>query len=96
MVGCETQTTAPANSTNSTIRITPPAANLSSTTSVTTAFTATGGSGGYMWNLSNASLGTLGTNGAIATYENAMIAGTTVLTVMDSSGSSASASITQQ
>jgi len=58
-------------------------------------FTASGGSGIYTWTLSNTSLGFLTINNAIATYQNAAVAGINILTVADSSNNTATATITQ-
>ena len=102
LAGCE----APSSS-NNVITISPGAVFLSTSTVSTVQFTASGGNSNYVWSMSSSSLGTLNAAGSTATYQSIAAGstatyqsiaagGTNVITVSDTSGNAATATITQQ
>jgi hypothetical protein len=90
-VGCELNDNSTAD-----VTIYPTAVTLSSASIGVVTFTATGGNIPYTWSLSDNTLGTvyISTN-ATALYQSTTNAGVNTLTVRDSSGNSAFATITQ-
>ena len=87
-------TTAPATSNaNTRLSIDPTRAALNSN-DVTQVFTASGGTGTYTWTLSSTNYGSLSSSGNQATFTASGVAGSVTVTITDSSGDSASATIT--
>lgn len=87
-------TTAPATSNASTrLSIDPTRAALNSD-DVTQVFTASGGTGSYTWTLSSTNYGSLSSSGNQATFTASGEAGTVTVTITDSGGDSASATVT--
>ena len=95
--GSSSGSSSSSGSTSSTVVvISPSSLPLNSISQSSTIFTASGGSGTYTsWLLSNINLGTINPNNATATYHSNAIVGTNTLTVTDSNGHSAIATITQ-
>ena len=88
IAGCESSTT-------SELTISPASVLLDAAKVTVVTFTASGGDSNYTWSLESSTLGTIYAAGEIALYQNATSAGTNYLTVVDSVGDSAIATITQ-
>ena len=85
------------DTTTSTVTVSPPSASITAGTVSAIQFVASGGSN-YTWSVSMTSLGTISTstNSADALYQSTTNAGVNVVTVTDTGGFSATATITQQ
>ena len=95
IVGCE-KASPPA--TTPPVTISPSSVSLTASTPSATLFDATGGDGIYTWTLSNNGLGSVvnQNDNTEATYQSHAVVGTNTLTVTDSTGLSAAATITQE
>jgi len=92
IINCETSS----STTTSGLAITPSSAALDAIKVSTVTFTASGGDSNYIWSVGNISMGTLQATGGTALYQSTATAGTNTITVTDTSGDLASATVTQQ
>jgi len=88
IAGCESSTT-------SELTISPSSVLLDAAKISVVTFTASGGDSNYTWSLESSTLGTIYAAGEVALYQNTTNSGTNYLTVVDSVGDSAIATIAQ-
>lgn len=97
MVGCEVNNSAATDTASATLGITPSSVTLSSASTTNIQFTAAGGVPPYSWSVSdsNGTYGVLAANDDIAIYTPTAAAGGVFVSVTDSTGTVATATIVQ-